>query len=81
MIHNALNHSPMPIYGSGKQKRDWIFVRDHVEAIWRVFVRAKNNSIYNVSGNTEKTNRETASMIAKMLDAPESLLTSVIDRP
>ncbi len=56
MILNAVDLKPLPVYGAGANIRDWLYVEDHVEAIWEVFTRAKNGTTYNVGGNCELRN-------------------------
>src|SRR4030042_1041617 len=56
MIRNALLHKEIPVYGDGKQVRDWLFVEDHCRAIDMVLKKAKPGSIYNIGGNNEKEN-------------------------
>ena len=56
MISNALNDEPLPLYGDGKNVRDWIFVTDHCKAIWRVFENGKSGEVYNIGAKNTKTN-------------------------
>ena len=80
LILNALYGKPLPIYGDGKNVRDWIYVMDNCEAIEFVFRYGKNGEIYNVGGNNEKSNIEIAKLVLNELDKPESLITFVKDR-
>ncbi len=80
IIHNALNDKPLPIYGDGKQVRDWLYVDDHCDAIWTVLKKGKMGEIYNIGGNNELENIKIVKMILKQLNKPESLITYVKDR-
>ena len=92
MILNALEGKPLPIYGNGLQIRDWLFVEDHVRALYKVLCDGKIGETYNIGGYTEKTNIEVVRAICKILDelVPnnhsginkyEQLITYVKDRP
>ncbi len=81
MIINALNDRPLPVYGDGKNVRDWIHVKDHCEAIDLVMHGGKDGEIYNIAGENEKANIEVVRMILKELGKPESLIRFVKDRP
>jgi len=80
MIVNALNNKSLPVYGDGLNVRDWIHVSDHVKAIDTVFHRGRNGEIYNVGGNSEKTNISLVKDILKILKKDESLIQFVGDR-
>jgi len=56
MIRNALCHEPLPVYGDGKQVRDWIFVADHCQAIDSVFEKGRLGEVYNIGGSNEREN-------------------------
>ncbi|MBW1812070.1 MAG: dTDP-glucose 4,6-dehydratase, partial [Deltaproteobacteria bacterium] len=56
MIHNALNHKELPVYGDGQHVRDWIYVKDHCRAIALVLEKAKPGAVYNIGGNNERQN-------------------------
>ena len=77
----ALNDSVIPIYGSGKNVRDWIFVKDHCEAISCVVEEGKSGEIYNISSGNEFTNVDVCKKILCLVDKPESLIEFVEDRP
>jgi dTDP-glucose 4,6-dehydratase len=90
MILNALEGKPLPIYGDGKQIRDWLYVEDHCEAIWQVLQHGKTGECYNIGGNNQPTNLEIVDAICSLLDElqPKSpyqphagLKKSVTDRP
>jgi len=67
-IHNALAGSPLPIYGDGRQIRDWLFVTDHCEALRRVLEAGRVGEVYNIGGRNEKTNLEVVERICSILD-------------
>jgi len=81
MIHNAQNDKPLPVYGDGMQVRDWLHVKDHCAAIWRVLQKGRVGEVYNIGGNNEKANIEIVRLILQELDKPESLIKHVHDRP
>ncbi len=90
MIISALRGCPLPIYGNGGNIRDWLFVEDHAEALWRVFRGGATGECYNVGGGSELTNLEVAQRICALLDgmvreAPlrphRRLIRFVDDRP
>ncbi len=68
IIHNALSEKPIPIYGDGKNIRDWIYVGDHCSALDVIFHEGKSMNTYNVGGRTEKTNIEIVNAICDLLD-------------
>ena len=68
VIHNALAEKPLPIYGDGKQVRDWLYVGDHCSAIRRVLEAGRLGEIYNIGGLNEKTNLEIVHTLCDMLD-------------
>jgi dTDP-glucose 4,6-dehydratase len=80
MIIKALNNESLPIYGDGKNVRDWIHVIDHVRAIELILQKGPTNTTYTVGGNSERTNLEVASSILKLLDKSTELITFVPDR-
>jgi dTDP-glucose 4,6-dehydratase len=81
MIANALNDQPLPVYGDGKNVRDWLHVKDHCSAIDTVLHRGRIGEVYNIGGNNEKPNIEIIKLILQNLGKPESLITYVQDRP
>src|SRR5271157_2610067 len=80
-IIRALRDLPIPIYGSGKNIRDWIYVQDHCEAIAGALEKGKAGEIYNISAGNEIPNIEIAKKIITLLNKPESLINFVEDRP
>lgn len=80
MISRAVNNLPLPVYGSGENVRDWLYVEDHCAAIDIILHKGKDGEIYNIGGNNERTNLEIVRTILKELDKPEELITFVKDR-
>jgi dTDP-glucose 4,6-dehydratase len=81
LISNALENRELPIYGDGKNIRDWIFVSDHCSALSKILDDGKPGEIYNIGGNQEKMNIDVAKTVLKLLKKPESLIKYVKDRP
>jgi len=81
MIRNALADEPLPVYGTGLNVRDWLYVEDHCQAIWAAFTRGTAGEVYNIGGNNERTNLEVVRTILRQVGKPESLITFVKDRP
>jgi len=81
MIINAIHDRPLPVYGDGRNVRDWIHVKDHCEAIDLIIHEGKEGEIYNIGGENERSNIEVVKMILKELGKPESLIKFVKDRP
>lgn len=90
LILNAHAGRPLPIYGKGDNVRDWLFVDDHAEALYRVLTRGVIGETYNIGGNSERTNLDVAHAVCAALDAllpnaahrpHASLITFVTDRP
>lgn len=79
-ITNALENKPLPVYGDGKNVRDWIYVEDHCEAIDFIYQHGKVGEVYNIGGGNEKTNLEITEYILKKLEKPKELITFVPDR-
>ena len=79
-IINALNDKPLPVYGDGKNVRDWLYVEDHCRAIDLIIHNGKIGQVYNVGGHNEKSNIDIVRLICKELGKPESLITFVEDR-
>ena len=70
MIANALEGKPLPVYGDGRQVRDWLYVGDHCEAIRRVLAKGRPGEVYNIGGNAEKRNLEVVHAICDVLAGP-----------
>ncbi len=81
MIWHALEDKPLPVYGDGLNVRDWLYVKDHCEAIDQVFRAGKAGEVYNIGGNNERTNLEIVKLILKILGKSEDLINFVTDRP
>ena len=80
-IGKALKNEPLPIYGDGKNVRDWLYVKDHCRAVDLIARNGKIGEIYNVGGNCERSNIEVVRTILDILGKPDSLITYVKDRP
>lgn len=80
MISNALNNKNLPIYGDGKNIRDWLHVYDHCSAIDLVLHKGISGEVYNIGGNNEKKNIEIVNTILDHLNKPSSLIQFVADR-
>ncbi len=80
MIANALNDKPLPVYGTGENVRDWLYVEDHCKAIDLIIHKGKAGEVYNVGGHNEMRNIDIVKLICKELGKPESLITYVSDR-
>lgn len=81
MIVNANAGKDLPVYGTGKNVRDWIYVTDHCRGIALVAEKGKSGEVYNMGGNAEKQNLEIIRTILSSLNKPESLIRYVKDRP
>jgi dTDP-glucose 4,6-dehydratase len=90
MILNCLEHKPLPVYGKGLNVRDWLYVRDHCDAINTIIRKGRLGETYNVGGNNEMTNIEIVNTICSLLDemtpsdrlgSYKELITYVQDRP
>jgi dTDP-glucose 4,6-dehydratase len=80
MISNAMNNISLPVYGDGKNVRDWIFVDDHANAIWLAYKKGKSGEIYNIGARNERQNLEVVTSILNVLGKPHSLINYVTDR-
>ncbi len=90
MILNALEGKPLPVYGDGRNVRDWLYVTDHCEAIWTIMMEGRRGETYNIGGQAEMENIAIVEMICDLVDelAPAAaggfrrrLITYVPDRP
>jgi len=77
----ASQNKKVPIYGEGKNIRDWIFVDDHCEAVYKVLLKGRSGESYNISANNEVDNLTIVKKILEILDKPQDLVKSVEDRP
>ena len=80
MINNASHDKPLPVYGEGKNVRDWLYVKDHCYGILAVLEKGKVGEIYNLGGHNERANIDIVKIILRELNKPESLITYVADR-
>ena len=81
MILNALEDKPLPVYGDGKNVRDWLYVEDHCRAIELILENGRVGEVYNVGGHHEKQNIEVVKTILHALGKSEELIAFVKDRP
>jgi dTDP-glucose 4,6-dehydratase len=89
VIQSVLARKSIPVYGDGMNVRDWLYVRDHAEALWQVLTRGRTGETYNIGGHNEWPNLRTVELICDLVDefAPEvggssrKLMTFVTDRP
>jgi dTDP-glucose 4,6-dehydratase len=89
VIQSVLGRKPVPVYGDGMNVRDWLYVRDHAEALWTVLTRGKVGETYNIGGQNEWANLRIVELICDLVDemAPNQggnsrkLITFVKDRP
>ena len=90
MILNALENKPLPVYGDGRNIRDWLFVTDHCRAVWEIMKRGRRGQTYNIGGHCEKANIDTVNGVCEMVDelkpradhtSRKDLITFIKDRP
>ncbi|MDD5849180.1 MAG: dTDP-glucose 4,6-dehydratase [Firmicutes bacterium] len=80
MIANALADKPLPVYGEGKNVRDWLYVEDHCKAIDLIIRKGKEGETYNIGGHNEMQNIQIVKLICDYLGKPYSLIEHVTDR-
>ncbi|MCB4790637.1 MAG: dTDP-glucose 4,6-dehydratase [Elusimicrobia bacterium] len=80
-VTNAIENKPLPLYGDGKNVRDWLYVLDNCKAIDKVLHKGKDGGIYNIGGGNEINNLMLTGMILNILKKPKSLIKKVTDRP
>ncbi len=80
MIANALADKKLPVYGTGENVRDWLYVEDHCRAIDLIVHKGREGEVYNVGGHNEHTNLEVVKIILQQLGKPEELIEFVTDR-
>jgi dTDP-glucose 4,6-dehydratase len=80
MISRALNNEDLPVYGTGENIRDWLYVEDHCKAIDLIIHNGRVGEVYNIGGHNEKSNLEVVKIILKELNKPKSLIKYVTDR-
>ena len=90
IILNCYRHRPLPVYGSGENIRDWLYVEDHARALWTIWKSGRPGEKYNVGGRNERRNIDVVRRICQLMDelsnhpcpgGHESLITHVKDRP
>ncbi len=81
MVSKALDRAPLPVYGNGLNIRDWIHVSDHCAGILAVLDQGRDGQVYNIGGDSERTNLDVVKAVLAALDRPESLISYVTDRP
>ena len=80
MTANALNDEPLPVYGDGKNVRDWIYVDDHCRAVWLAHEKGASGSVYNIGARNERRNIDVVKSLLDALGRPHSLIKFVADR-
>ena len=80
-VTNALEGKPLPLYGDGKNVRDWLYVADNCAAVDLVLRKGKDGEIYNIGGSNEVENIVLTRQILRLTGKPETLITPVADRP
>ena len=81
MISNALEDKPLPVYGDGRQVRDWIYTDDHSRAVLAAVTRGRAGRVYNVGARSERFNIDVVRQLLRHLGKGESLIQHVTDRP
>jgi dTDP-glucose 4,6-dehydratase len=81
MIANAIDGKALPIYGDGKQQRDWLHVEDNCRGVLAVLEKGRTGEVYNIGGSDVEENLTIARSLLRILGRPESLLSYVTDRP
>jgi dTDP-glucose 4,6-dehydratase len=81
MLSNAMHDEPIPVYGDGRNVRDWIYVEDHCRAILAVMLKGRAGEVYNIGARNERRNLEVAESVLDALGKPRTLLKFVKDRP
>lgn len=81
IINNARSNRELPVYGDGKNVRDWLYVEDHCSALVTALEKGTPGHVYNIGGDNEMQNIEIIKILLKILGKPESLITFVKDRP
>jgi len=80
-IIRAISNLPIPVYGKGNQVRDWIYVKDHCDALAQIMEKGKPGEIYNISAGNEMPNLKVVESILNLMEKPRSLIEFVDDRP
>jgi dTDP-glucose 4,6-dehydratase len=80
MLSNALHDEPIPLYGDGRNVRDWIYVEDHCRAIWLVMEKGRTGEAYNIGARNERHNIDVVESVLDALGKPRTLIRHVKDR-
>ncbi|KAJ3538797.1 hypothetical protein NM688_g6467 [Phlebia brevispora] len=80
-ITNALDGTPLPLYGDGRNVRDWVHVDDHIRGVYRAWKHGRSGAVYNFGGDCERANRDIAARIVELLHVDPALIQRVADRP
>ncbi len=80
-VTNLIDGEKVPLYGDGKNVRDWLHVDDHCEAILAVLEKGRSGEVYNIGGNNERSNLELTHMILRIMGKGEEMIRPVPDRP
>jgi dTDP-glucose 4,6-dehydratase len=80
-LSNAIDDQPLPLYGDGLQRRDWLYVADHAGAVEHVLHHGRSGETYNIPGEAELPNRDVVAALLRQLGKPWSLVRHVEDRP
>lgn len=81
VINSILRKEKIPIYGDGSNIREWIHVKDHCRAVWKVLMQGKDGEVYNVGANSKFTNLDLAKLIIEISGSDQNLLNFIQDRP
>ncbi|MHC4822216.1 MAG: dTDP-glucose 4,6-dehydratase, partial [Planctomycetota bacterium] len=81
MISNAMDGQPLPVYGDGRQVRDWIHVDDHVQGLLAAWQKGRAGEVYNFGGSAERENLQVVEALLDLLERPRTLIRYVEDRP
>jgi dTDP-glucose 4,6-dehydratase len=81
VVTNAILGQPIPVYGDGKNIRDWLHVEDNVRGVWAALERGRAGEVYNIGGENERENLDVVKAILAAVGKPESLIQFVKDRP
>ncbi len=79
-VTNAIDDKPLPLYGDGKNIRDWLWVEDHCAAVDFLIEKGERGEVYNIGGGNERENRDITRQILEILGKPETLIKRVADR-
>lgn len=79
IISSILSNKKIPVYGNGQNVRDWIYVKDHCEAVWNILMEGKDGETYNVGGDCERTNLEIIELICQLMKVDSKDLISFVE--